>query len=121
MKFTAVVENSTGEVLWTLRKFLSSQAAFRVGSLLDTFDFMRDMVKIPHPFCYISFVGLVSSVRMFLDQGANVNAQCVEHGNALQAASCRGHNKIVQMLLEKSANISAQGVKYDNAPQAASF
>ena len=38
--------------------------------------------------------------QMLLDEGADINAQCRDFGNALQAAASRGHNKVVQMLLE---------------------
>lgn len=40
---------------------------------------------------------------MLLEKGANVNAQGGECGNALYAASWRGHEVAVQMLLEKVA------------------
>ncbi|KAJ6003848.1 hypothetical protein N7540_013130 [Penicillium herquei] len=40
------------------------------------------------------------SVQMILEHGADVNAQGGEDETALQAASSRGHDKIVQMLLE---------------------
>jgi ankyrin repeat protein len=50
----------------------------------------------------------------------DVNAQGGEYGNALQAASYKGHMKIVQLLLEKGAEVNAQGGKYGNALQAAS-
>ena len=37
-------------------------------------------------------------MQLLLDNGAEVNAQGGEYGNALQAASCGGHEKIVQLL-----------------------
>jgi hypothetical protein len=49
-------------------------------------------------------------VRILLDQGADVNAQGGHHGNALQAASSEGHDKIVQMLQE--AQLAAQSTSY---------
>lgn len=42
-----------------------------------------------------------------MDQGANANAQGGIYGNALQAASYQGHEKVVQQLLEKGADVSA--------------
>ena len=36
---------------------------------------------------------------MLLDKGADVNTQGEYYGNALQAASYRGHDQVVQMLL----------------------
>lgn len=44
---------------------------------------------------------------MLLDKGANVSAQGGRYGNALQAASYRGYEKVVQILLEKGANVNA--------------
>lgn len=41
-------------------------------------------------------------------------------GNALQAASANGHEKVVKLLLDKGANINAQGGVYGNSLQAAS-
>src|SRR5271155_2404934 len=49
-----------------------------------------------------------------------VNAQGGYYGNALQAASYRGHEQVVQMLLDKGADVNAQGGEYGNALQAAS-
>jgi ankyrin repeat protein len=55
-----------------------------------------------------------------LEKGAEVNAQGGFYGNALQAASLRGHVEIVQRLLEEGAEVNAQGGRYGNALQAAS-
>jgi ankyrin repeat protein len=43
-----------------------------------------------------------------------------EYGNALQAASARGHEQVVKTLLDKGAEVNAQGGKYGNALYAAS-
>ena len=42
-------------------------------------------------------------------------------GNALQAASSRGHDQVVQMLLDRGANVKAPGGVYGNTLQAASM
>lgn len=55
------------------------------------------------PLYYASFSGLSIEVGALLDQGANVNAEGGEYGNALQAASLQGHNEIVEMLLASGA------------------
>ncbi|KAF8326443.1 ectomycorrhiza-induced ankyrin-domain/NACHT-domain-containing protein [Amanita rubescens] len=65
--------------------------------------------------------GYIGIVRLLLDKGANVNAQGVKHGNALQAASMGGNAEIVRLLLDKGANVNAQGGHYGNALQAASL
>jgi ankyrin repeat protein len=56
-----------------------------------------------------------------LDKNADVNAQGGLYGNALQAASYGGHEKVVQLLLDKNADVNAQGGEYGNALQAASY
>ena len=48
-------------------------------------------------------------VEMSLNEGAEVNAQGGPYGNALQAASAGGHEKVVQMLLKRGAKVNAQG------------
>jgi len=50
-----------------------------------------------------------------------LNAQGGRFGNALQAASYGGHEKIVQTLLDKGADVNAQGGECGNALQAASY
>ena len=44
---------------------------------------------------------------MLLERGADVNAQSGEFGNALQAASFSGDEKVVAMLLERGADVNA--------------
>jgi hypothetical protein len=43
-------------------------------------------------------------VQMLMDAEADVNAQGGFFGNALQAASQEGHEKVVQMLMDIGAN-----------------
>ncbi|KAE9570980.1 hypothetical protein CGMCC3_g12946 [Colletotrichum fructicola] len=69
---------------------------------------------------YASVCGLSRVFRRLIDQGADVNAQGGRYGNALQAASYRGHQEIVQLLLNQGADVNAQGGYYSNALQAAS-
>ena len=61
-------------------------------------------------------ISLASTFRI----SKQINAQGGEYGNALQAASSRGHDQVVQMLLDKGADVNAQGGYYGNALQAAS-
>ncbi|SLM34305.1 P-loop containing nucleoside triphosphate hydrolase [Lasallia pustulata] len=67
-----------------------------------------------------SLLGLTYVAESFLDEGADINAQGGECGNALQTASERGRDEVVQMLLDKGADVNAQGGMYGNALQAAS-
>jgi ankyrin repeat protein len=60
-------------------------------------------------------------VELLLDKGADVNAQGGGYGNALEAASDSGHEKVVELLLAKGADVNAQGGYYGNALQAASY
>jgi ankyrin repeat protein len=47
---------------------------------------------------------------MLLDRGADVNAEGGQYGSALQAASYKGHDKIVQMLLDRGADIHVDAI-----------
>ncbi|KUM55675.1 hypothetical protein ACN42_g11571, partial [Penicillium freii] len=69
---------------------------------------------------YACFNGLRVPARDLIDKGADVNAQGGYYGNALQAASQRGHQEIVNLLLNNGADVNAQGGEYGNALQAAS-
>ena len=60
-------------------------------------------------------------VKLLLDLGADVNAQGGYYGNALQAASWKGHEAVVRFLLTQGADVNAQGGYYGNALQAASW
>jgi ankyrin repeat protein len=48
-------------------------------------------------------------VKLLLENGAEVNAEGGEYGNALQAASFRGNEAIVKLLLENGAEVNAEG------------
>jgi ankyrin repeat protein len=54
-----------------------------------------------------------------LSKGADVKTQGGRYGNALQAASVRGYDKIVKLLLDEGADINAQGGEYGSAVRAA--
>ena len=59
-------------------------------------------------------------MKLLLKNGADVNTQDGEYGNALQAASYRGRWAIVKLLLDAGADVNAQGGRYGNALHAAS-
>ncbi|KAK5747553.1 hypothetical protein LTR17_000196 [Elasticomyces elasticus] len=65
---------------------------------------------LPSPLYFACYGGLTDTVRVLLEQGADVNAHGGSCGNALNAASLQGHEKIVQLLLDNRANID------DNRP-----
>jgi hypothetical protein len=76
----------------------------------------RELGNIPTPLYYASRSGLNEIVSLLiLETGADVNAQGGYHGNALQAASARGHDKIVALLLDKGADVNVEGGQYSNA------
>ena len=64
--------------------------------------------------------GQEAIAKILIENGANVNAQGGEYGDALQAASSYGHETIAKLLLEKGADVNARGGHYGNALQAAS-
>jgi hypothetical protein len=64
--------------------------------------------------------GFASTTEGLLSNNTDVNVQGGLYGDALQAASAGGHNRIVQRLLEEGADVNAQGGHYDNALQTAS-
>jgi ankyrin repeat protein len=79
------------------------------------------------PLYYASYLGFGWAVEKLLEptsdgKSANknsVNAQGGYYGNALQAASYKGHELVVKLLLDKGADINAQGGDYGNALKAA--
>ncbi|KFY49012.1 hypothetical protein V495_00825 [Pseudogymnoascus sp. VKM F-4514 (FW-929)] len=83
-------------------------------------DFKRELDSCFNPLYYISLGGLANIASRLIEEGADVNAQGGGYGNALQAASARGNDKIVEVLLNKGADVNAQGGHYGNALQAAS-
>lgn len=68
--------------------------------------------RILSPLYYMSCLGVTGVVELLLKKGANVNAEGGYHGNALSAASERGHEKVVRLLLDQGANINAECKKY---------
>jgi ankyrin repeat protein len=65
--------------------------------------------------------GASAITRTLLEKGADVNAQCGRHGNALQVALAKDHREIATLLLDKGADVHAQGGRYGNALHVASL
>ena len=105
-----------------------------------TVNFHRALDDIPAPVYYASLLGLdqvlhdlfnsekLESILILALSPAptsnvskKINAQGGRFGNALQAASVGGYEKVVRMLLDKGADINAQGGYFNNALQEASF
>ncbi|KAH8707020.1 ankyrin repeat-containing domain protein [Phaeosphaeriaceae sp. PMI808] len=108
-----------------LRFFLKEREAYTLWGAIhqpDVYKFISGLLEIKNmgpPLYYASFCELACTVEKLLKQDANPNEQGGRCGNALQAASNRGHEKIVQMLLDKGADVNAQGGEYGNALYAA--
>jgi hypothetical protein len=75
---------------------------------------------LAQPLYYAAHVGVPLVVEKIIVRTADVNAQGGYYGNALQAASVGGHERVVKMLLDAGADVQAQGGEYGNALQAAS-
>ncbi|KAJ3846857.1 ankyrin repeat-containing domain protein [Lentinula lateritia] len=90
---------------------------------IEHIPFMRESTA--SPLYYGALNGLYGAVNYLIQSAHNVkqfvNAQGGHFGNALQAASCEGHDSIVKLLLEKNADVNAQGGAYGNALYAASY
>ncbi|ELR05748.1 hypothetical protein GMDG_07590 [Pseudogymnoascus destructans 20631-21] len=87
----------------------------------DTPNFRRGLDSCPNPLYYASLGAIADTANQLIEEGVDVNAQGGRYGNALQAASCKGHDKTVEVLLSKGADVNTQGGRYGNALQAASF
>jgi hypothetical protein len=69
----------------------------------------RKLIAVPHPLYYASHTGLIQSVELLVENGADVNVQGGYYGNALQAASFKGHEAVAKLLIENGAKVNAQG------------
>jgi hypothetical protein len=128
MQHARVIDQETDpSVLLAIELFLSRRSAyvnwlrcFNPDRAWSEPELTKSIKVIAPPLYYASLAGLYQHIKQLLEKEADVNARGGRYGNALQAASSRGHDAIVQRLLEKGADINAQGGVYGNALQAAS-
>ncbi|KAJ5171634.1 NACHT nucleoside triphosphatase [Penicillium capsulatum] len=120
----AVSTQADEDIMRMTVKFLEKEATFQRWARLYQAD--RSWDDSPGPprgskLYYACLSGLVAPARNLIDKGVDINAQGGTYGNALQAASWRGHQDIVSLLLDKGADVNAQGGRYDSALYAASW
>ncbi|KAI3149062.1 hypothetical protein DTO046C5_9716 [Penicillium roqueforti] len=104
-------------------RFLEKEATFQRWGRLYQAD--RSWDDDPGPprgskLYYACFLGLVAAAQDLISKEADINVQGGQYGNALQAASVKGHQRIVKLLLDNGADINAQGGQYGYALHAAS-
>src|ERR1700728_1067158 len=105
---------------WHTAPFISWVRIHDIDDRDDILQISETTSDIPSTIYYASSAGLLLAVKALVMNGVDVNAQGGFYGNALQAASYKGHEAIVGLLLENGADVNAQGGKYGNALQAAS-
>ncbi|KAK6427225.1 hypothetical protein LTR81_000570 [Elasticomyces elasticus] len=68
---------------------------------------------------YGSLLGLRKAVQRLIGSGASIHTEGGYYGNALQAASSRGHQAVARLLLEHGASVAAKGGRHGTALRAA--
>ncbi|KAH6655699.1 hypothetical protein BKA67DRAFT_534614 [Truncatella angustata] len=125
-KYAAIAEQSARMHLPLIREYFSSKSTMNFCNRIYNHDEPLERIglrpkKSPNSLYYASLTGLIYSTQALIDDGADVNARDGYYGNALQAASAKGHKAIVRILVDQGADVNAQGGDYGNALQAASF
>ncbi|KAF7678877.1 hypothetical protein GT037_002625 [Alternaria burnsii] len=67
----------------------------------------RGLDDMATPLYHAARLGLGKITKLLLDQGADVNAQGGEFGNALMAASNGGHTAVAELLINAGANVNS--------------
>lgn len=114
----AAFAQASQQVVQATVRFLEQKATFLRWTQLYQVD--RSWDNNPGPargsrLYYACCIGILGPARHLIDKGANVNAQGGDYGNALQAASFRGHQEIVKLLLDNRADVNTQGGDYGNS------
>ncbi|EAQ90477.1 hypothetical protein CHGG_02412 [Chaetomium globosum CBS 148.51] len=122
--YYATFAQASENMVQTTVRFLEEEVTFQRWARLYQSD--RAWDDDPGPplgsrLYYACFAGLVTPAQILISKGADVNGQGGFYGNALQAASLKGHQEIVKLLLDKGADVNAQGGGYGNALRAASL
>ncbi|KAF4340702.1 hypothetical protein FBEOM_5418 [Fusarium beomiforme] len=119
----AVSAESSEEIVRTTVSFLRDETTF--GRWCRLYEADRRCDNKPRPrgsrLYYACLGGLSWAARDLTTEGADVNSQGGQYGNALQAASFKDNLEIMQLLLDKGADVNAQGGEYGSALQAASY
>ena len=116
---TEVMKQMIGDIFESETAFVTWIQLFDPQSPWEGTDFTR-RAGVGTSCYFAAFLGLLQQVQTLIQKGADVNAQGGDYGNALQAASLKGHWEIVQFLIDNGADVNAQGGRYGNALQAAS-
>ena len=107
--------------------FLTKDEAFRNWVRLHDllFPIGPDLLRFPRstnfPIHYAWEAGLSESVRAFVNNGANFNAQDEEYGNDLIASSYVGNTDLVKFLLDERFHLDTTSSYYDVSLRSASF
>jgi ankyrin repeat protein len=120
----AVSAETSEDIVRITVSFLRDETTFQRWCRLYQADRQRDNEPGPpraSRLYYACLGGLSWAARDLTTEGADVNAQGGEYGNALQAASLHGNLEVVQLLLDKGADVNAQCGQHGNALRAASY
>lgn len=71
------------------------------------------------PLYYASAVGLIESVRILIDERADIEVRDKDYENALLIASLNGYGEVVNLLLEKIGHVNTVEPRYGDASRLA--
>ncbi|KAJ1323553.1 ankyrin repeat domain-containing protein 50 [Microdochium nivale] len=121
---TSISQTATASVTsWAMKLFNCAKTFDLSLKLNDWTKFETDRPGYRHATCLVfsAYHGLQEATKQLVEQGADINTQVGYYGNALYAASSRGHEAIVRLLLDRGADVNARSGRNGNALQAASL